>query len=274
MQFHDAANIFPLMGDDELALMANDIATHGLKVPIEKLGEEIIDGRNRYRACLLCDVEPSYIAADIGDESPVDYVISLNLLRRHLTEPQRAMVGARTIEHYAKEAKERQARKPKDSVPVNLPEQTGDARDKAGESVGVSGKSVDSASKVIANGSASLIKAADSGEIAISTAAKLSALPKQEQTEAINGGKDSIKDAVGDKVKCPQYPASDEINRVLTDLAFVLQRARNNYGAFDAMLKHKDWDQSETPHISQMIFGYSITFQKLRKEIEDAINTK
>ena len=50
-------------------------------------------------------------------------------------------IGARDI--YEREAKERQVRKSADSVPENLPEQKGDARDKAGERVGVSGRSID-----------------------------------------------------------------------------------------------------------------------------------
>ena len=54
------------------------------------------------------------------------------------------MVGGRAKALYEKQAKERQKRKP-ESVPVNCPEQKskGDARDKAGEAVGVSGKQID-----------------------------------------------------------------------------------------------------------------------------------
>ena len=57
---------------------------------------------------------------------------------------EKAMVGGRAKALYEKQAKERQKRKP-ESVPVNCPEQKskGDARDKAGEAVGVSGKQID-----------------------------------------------------------------------------------------------------------------------------------
>jgi len=64
---------------------------------------------------------------------------------RHLSESQRAMVGARVKERYVKLAKERQkehrgtAPGRGKTLPANLPEVTpGDARDQAGKAVGVS----------------------------------------------------------------------------------------------------------------------------------------
>jgi hypothetical protein len=54
------------------------------------------------------------------------------------------MCAARARELYDEGAKERQKRKPANSVPANLPEQTKtDARDQVGKALGVSGKSVD-----------------------------------------------------------------------------------------------------------------------------------
>jgi hypothetical protein len=66
--------------------------------------------------------------------------------------------------------------------PVNLPDlNQGDARDAAGAALGVSGKSVDYASHVLANGCEELIAAVEQDEIAVSTAARLSPEPPEEQ---------------------------------------------------------------------------------------------
>ena len=50
MNFHEVANIFPLMGEAELNDLADDIATNGLQEPIWTWQEAIIDGCNRFRA--------------------------------------------------------------------------------------------------------------------------------------------------------------------------------------------------------------------------------
>lgn len=70
-----------------------------------------------------------------------------NLSRRHLDESQRAMVGGRMRSFFDKEAKGRQkasgGNQKTKAVPEKLPEPVkGDSRDKAGEAVNVSGKTI------------------------------------------------------------------------------------------------------------------------------------
>src|SRR5262249_5973869 len=86
-------NIFPLLEGEEFEELCNDIFRNGLLEPIILYEGKILDGRNRYRACLAADVEPCFETYRGTD--PLSYVISRNLKRRHLTTSQRAMVGAR-----------------------------------------------------------------------------------------------------------------------------------------------------------------------------------
>jgi hypothetical protein len=92
LQFQPAANLFPLLDDADLAALAADIKEHGLLEPIWMLDDKILDGRNRYRACQKAGVEPKFQKWTGGD--PIAFVLSTNLIRRHLNTSQRAMVAA------------------------------------------------------------------------------------------------------------------------------------------------------------------------------------
>ena len=93
MEYHEIANIFPLMEGTELTELSADIKKNGLIDPIWLYENKILDGRNRYRACQEVGVEPRFQSYPGND--PLQQVISLNLHRRHLNESQRAIVASR-----------------------------------------------------------------------------------------------------------------------------------------------------------------------------------
>lgn len=210
MEFHEAANIFPL-DEENLADLAKDIREHGQQVPIETFGGRIIDGRRRWKACQLAGVKAQIRAVLVDD--PIAYVLSLNLHRRHLSATQLSMVGARARAMYDEKAKERQKATLKKGtekpVPANLPERgkddaknpsqlameaartRGDARDQVGKVVGVSGKSIDSATKVLEAGTPKLIAAVDADLIAVSTAARAASRPEEEQDALADRAKET-----------------------------------------------------------------------------------
>lgn len=193
MDWHPAAKLMPLMGDAELRELADDIRTSGLRTPIVLLAGSILDGRNRHRACQLAGVEPQFAyvtSLEIGD--PFTYVASLNLHRRHLSESQRAMVGAKLKEHFAAQAKERQLSSLKqnaDAVTPNLGERSkGEAADQAAAIVNVSRGSVESAARVLAKGAPELVEAVERGEVAVSAAAEVARMPVEAQRAAVAEG--------------------------------------------------------------------------------------
>jgi hypothetical protein len=83
--FHPLAEQYPLMGDAELAELADDIRENGLKVPVVLWRGQIIDGRNRYLACLRAGVECRYDDHAGPEEGLESHIASLNENRRHLT---------------------------------------------------------------------------------------------------------------------------------------------------------------------------------------------
>ena len=106
-EYHEVANIFPMMSDDEFSALVEDIRANGQRQPIYLHEGRIVDGRNRYRACQQLGIEPDTRVWD-GVGSLVAFVVSLNLQRRHLTSSQRVTVGLDILPFCEAEAKERQ----------------------------------------------------------------------------------------------------------------------------------------------------------------------
>lgn len=95
MNVHPAAAVFPMLADDELRALADDIAANGLQQPIVVDDDErIVDGRNRHAACELAGVTPTFVRLE-GD--PLAFVLGANVHRRHLTTGQRAMATATVL---------------------------------------------------------------------------------------------------------------------------------------------------------------------------------
>ena len=93
--FHSLANIFPLVEGHDFSSLVADIAAHGLREPIITTRDDrIVDGRNRYHACVTAGIEPRIEILDIDDAELLSWVLSRNLHRRHLTTAQRAAIAA------------------------------------------------------------------------------------------------------------------------------------------------------------------------------------
>ena len=161
MKTHEFAEIFPMMSGKEFKELKEDIKQYGQQEPIILFEGKILDGRNRYNACEELGIKPKLKEYDGKDA--LQYVMSTNLKRRHLTDSQKAIVGRRYKVYYAK-------RYPQGQHQVELvpPEK---ARDRAGEVVGVSGRYIDMAEEVIEQ-KPELEEKIMSGEITVKQAAR------------------------------------------------------------------------------------------------------
>ncbi|HET98773.1 MAG TPA: hypothetical protein ENH89_00060 [Aurantimonas coralicida] len=162
LTFHPASEMFPLLSDADLAALASDIKANGLREPITLHPDgSILDGRNRYRACINVEVEPRFVEWD-DQGTPEVFVISMNLYRRHLTVGQRSMAGARLANM---KSGARTDLEPK----TNLSEVS---NAEAAQTVNVSKQSVKNAKTVLDSGDDELIHQVETGNMSVSTAAK------------------------------------------------------------------------------------------------------
>lgn len=189
--FHPLADIFPLIEGQDFDDLVRDIAQHGLREPIVLLGRTILDGRNRYRACVAAKVLPESLdevtvtqlkhfkhfvpmgAPEPSHEDLVSFVLSKNLHRRQLDESQRGMVAANI-------ATMRQGERTDINPSANLQKV---AQNQAAERVNVSPRTVADAVKVRREAVPELRHAVEQGHIAVSVAAKATALPESDQRE-------------------------------------------------------------------------------------------
>lgn len=93
---HSFAGLFPLLDQEDLQRLADDIKENGLLEPVILHEGKILDGRNRYAACRKARVEPKF--EEFTGDDALAYVISKNLHRRHLSTSQRAIIAAE-LEH-------------------------------------------------------------------------------------------------------------------------------------------------------------------------------
>jgi len=93
IEFHETANIFPMMEKHEFEALKEDIRRNGLNEAIWLYDGKIIDGRNRYLASLAVGVEPKYKQYEGKEDDLIDFVLSLNLHRRHLSISQKACLA-------------------------------------------------------------------------------------------------------------------------------------------------------------------------------------
>lgn len=115
MQFHPYANVFPLMAGNEKSRHEADIAARGLKEDITLYEGKILDGRNRYLACVSTGVKPRFVQFDGDDQAALDFVVANNRQRRHLTSSQAAMCCAEAKKLHSEIASKKKDRSKKES---------------------------------------------------------------------------------------------------------------------------------------------------------------
>jgi len=175
---HPLAALIPEMTADQFAELRADIEQRGLMHPIVLHEHMVLDGRHRLRACEETGVEPRF--EDFNGPSPVEFVISVNVKRRHLTETQLAVIGMKFLPAAEAEAKARQ-RQHGGTAPGRPAAHSGSvdpecaapeprrAREDVGRMVGVSGVTIDRVRRV-SEQAPDLMERVEAGEISVRAA--------------------------------------------------------------------------------------------------------
>lgn len=171
------------MSETQFNLLKADIQANGQREHIIVWHGLLVDGRNRLRACEELGIEPE-IGELLEETDPVQYALSQNLHRRHLTTAQRSIVAAKlaTLKHGQHS----------DDTSNDV------SQDDAAKLLTVSVKSLQRAKHVLENGSTQLAAAVESGDVPVSLAEKLlkTGCNKADQKKLVTEGAKAIREFI------------------------------------------------------------------------------
>lgn len=228
IKFHPLANLFPLLQGEDYTALCRDVAARGLEDPITLYEDLVLDGRNRYRACLDTGTAPRFVTYEGAD--PFGFVVSRNLYRRHLTESQRALIARRLAT----------LRVGRPSKNLGIPSVS---QLEAAELLQVSPWLVTQAGKVLEHGAPAVFDAVKEGSLALSAAVELINYPEDVQEEVLTG---ILHEACGGKAtatrikKAVQVLSGKATNVHVSDDSYewytpteIVEAARSVMGAID-----------------------------------------
>lgn len=174
---HPYAEIFPLNEGQPLWDLSDRIEANGQREPIVLLDGMILDGRRRELACIRKGIDPTYRqfgSRKTDGKDPLEFVIDMNLHRRHLGDGDRALAAAKYAT--AKGGGDRTTGSNGTGGPTKV---------EAAEKFEVSEQAVKRAKVVLANGTPALQAAVAADEITVSDAAKVAKQPAKDQDKAV-----------------------------------------------------------------------------------------
>lgn len=184
-EFHPYAAVVPMLGPPDLNALAADIQGNGLRQPIVLFEGKILDGRNRYKACQIVGVEPEFRDFN-GDGDPLDFIVSMNLVRRQLTASQKALAVAKIAELPRGNPALQNQKSPANPKSAQMPNRKTVAE--VASEVEVSPRTVGQAKQVLREAPKETVEQIERGEKSVATAVKeikeaKKNTPKEDKTE-------------------------------------------------------------------------------------------
>lgn len=162
---HPIADAYPLMSEHRLASLVDDIDANGQRLAVTLFEGRILDGRNRYLACVKLGIEPRFDTFEGDEDEAIRFVVSMNHERRDLDDGQRALAVRRLAKQLDR------IRKAKNESQPALP--------------GVSDEHAGMAEKLEQDGAPELVEAVEKGVIPLHAAAAVAELDEDEQRKMV-----------------------------------------------------------------------------------------
>lgn len=246
-ELHPLCTLFPRLSGAEFDALRDDIKANGLRSPIVLHDGMILDGGNRYRACIEAGVAPRF--AKFDGSNLVSFVLSANLHRRHMSAGQQAAIVASAQDWAKAQVSGSNQHAAKSEAGSATLHHLDSAKSRAAES-GASLRTQKMADKV-AKKSPALAKRVAHGEISLPNAHKQvsDALPKilprpeaKRKPEPIEVARDHAKkqNAVIRRLRADIATRDAEIEALKGDLAEVRDNAAELADSLQAYMKAEE----------------------------------
>jgi len=230
---HPAAAVFPLIDGDDFDDLCDSIRSHGVQHPAVVRGTELLDGRNRMRACERLKSEgwagscPTVEWEDDG-RNVAEWIWDTNAIRRHMDDDGIAMASSVIWPLIAKEnaarkaatkfdsekaskaAKARHAVNTKTDSPHKRDTKSMNARSTVGQVAAKAGTSMHKARQAVA-----VQKAIEAGQLPAETAKEVMA------------GKKKLRDVAPKPERKKREPKHRTMAAILSDLRDLLAEWKN-----------------------------------------------
>ena len=111
---HPLSDVIPWMRPAEWGVFLEDIKQRGILEPLQLAGDgcTVLDGRHRLKAAVVLGISAVPVKpASLQDVSETEYVVRAALVRRNLTDDQRAIIADRTTEKLIRERKQQASKR-------------------------------------------------------------------------------------------------------------------------------------------------------------------
>lgn len=263
--------VFP--GDEQrIKMLEGQIIEEGCRDPLVVWQETniIVDGNTRHDICLRNGIPFAVVFMHFDNKSEaMQWAKENQSNRRNMTTPQAIEVAHKIEEQIRAEAKERQIRKPANSVVPNLAQQNeGRSRDKLADMAGVGHTTYQKGTHILDNAPEPIKEAWKSEELSTDAAYQATKLPEERQRQIVDEaerGDKPIKQIVNDAIKADR----EEGFMQEAALAFSSGEAYNLDNLVDEVVENgEDCVDAIRVHIETRI----VLFSEASGRIADAID--
>jgi hypothetical protein len=195
----------------------------------------ILDGHHRHEICNDLGKPFKIVEIDFPNRTEAKiWMIKNQRGRRNLDESQRAMLAVQLEALYSEQAKERMGTRT--DLGQNLdPSEAGKSAEKAANDMGISHQTVSYAKKVVNKGIPKLKEMVESGDIAVSAAAKVAPYPPEVQRKIVEKAVTQIQE--GNKTKIAAINREIASKTPENDADELLEEFRKNQEANQKLLE-------------------------------------